>query len=121
MVVAFLSTTYWAGDLSKDMLLASIDNAFVFGVYDDATGAQIGYARVVTDFVRFAWLSDVFVVAEHRGRGLGHWLLDTVTRHPRLADVKRFFLATADQQGLYAKFGFAPLPAPDHFMLKQSG
>lgn len=120
MTVAFLAGTYWAGGLSRAVLLASIDNALAFGLFEDATGAQIGYARVVTDFARMAWLSDVFVLESHRGRGLGHWLVATATGHPRLAGIYRFFLATADQQGLYAKFGFQRLPAPDHFMVKNA-
>lgn len=121
MIVDFLAGSYWAAGLSRAALLASIDNAFVFGLYDNATGAQVGYARVVTDFTRIAWLSDVFVLDSHRGRGLGHWLVETVTGHPRLGSVHRFLLATADQQGLYAKFGFERLATPAHFMVKVTG
>lgn len=84
-----------------------IDNSLVFGLYD-ATGAQAGFARAITHRARFAGLADVFVLAEHRGRGLGVWLVETVIAHPELAGL-RLMLATADAHGLYERFGFVPV------------
>jgi GNAT superfamily N-acetyltransferase len=78
----------------------------VFGLYPPAA-TQAGFARVVTDRARFAWLADVFVLEAHRGAGLGVWLVETVLSHPDLTAV-RFVLGTADAHGLYERFGFEP-------------
>ncbi len=120
LTAAFLAQSYWAKGTSREALLRSIDNALVFGLYDGG-GAQVGFARVVTDWARFAWLSDVFVLERHRGQGLGTWLMEVVTGYPPLAGIQRFLLATADAHGLYRPFGFEPLPDPGHFMLKSNG
>ncbi|MBO9128947.1 GNAT family N-acetyltransferase [Bacillus sp. 165] len=77
------------------------------------------FARVVTDFVRFAWLSDVFILPVYRGKGLRKWLVQTIVEHPRLQGT-RFLLATADAHGLYAPRGFNPLEQPEMFMERKS-
>jgi GNAT superfamily N-acetyltransferase len=104
---SFLRTSYWSPGIARDVVDRGIDNSLVFGLYEDATGAQAGFARAVTDRSRFAWLADVFVLDEHRGRGLGVWLVETVIAHPELAGL-RLMLATADAHGLYERFGFVP-------------
>jgi GNAT superfamily N-acetyltransferase len=103
---SFLRTSYWSPGIAREVVDRGIDNSLVFGLYD-AAGAQAGFARAVTDRARFAWLADVFVLGEHRGRGLGVWLVETVIAHPDVAGL-RLMLATADAHGLYARFGFVP-------------
>ena len=105
----FLRTTYWAPDVAREVVERSIDNSLVFGLFSPQ-GDQAGFARVVTDRARFAWLADVFVLEAHRGKGLGVWLVETAFAHPDLADL-RFVLATADAHGLYERFGFRPVDA----------
>jgi GNAT superfamily N-acetyltransferase len=102
----FLRTTYWSSDVARDVVERSIENSLAFGLYSPQ-GTQAGFARVVTDRARFAWLSDVFVLEEHRGIGLGVWLVGTTLSHPELSAV-RFVLGTADAHGLYERFGFEP-------------
>ena len=102
----FLRTSYWAAGISLDAVQRSIENALIFGLYAPA-GDQAGFARAITDRVRFAWLSDVFVLEEHRGSGLGVWLVETVLSHPDLASA-RVVLGTKDAHGLYERFGFEP-------------
>ncbi len=104
---AFLRTSYWARGVELDVVNRAIDNSLPFGLYT-ADGAQAGFARVVTDRARFAWLADVFVLSEHRGRGLGVWLVGTALSHQDI-DGLRVVLGTADAHTLYARFGFAPV------------
>lgn len=106
VVLGFLGTSYWASSLPRRIVEASIDNALTFGLYSPR-GDQVGFARVVTDHARFAWLSDLFVLREHRGRGLGAWLVETVLSHPDLSNA-RVMLGTADAHELYKRFGFEP-------------
>lgn len=99
----FLRTTYWSPGIDPATVERAIDNSLPFGLYAD--GEQAGFARAVTDTARFAWLADVFVMPEHRGRGLGVWLVETVLSHPDLAGI-RIVLGTKDAHTLYGRFGF---------------
>ena len=122
-VLDFLETTYWGRVIPRERLAKGIDNARVYGLYDeDAGGAQVGFARVVTDEARFAWLSDVFVLPDYRGRGLGEWLTETILADPPLAEIDRWLLATSDAQDFYTPFGFAEITeqtrGPRRFMLR---
>ena len=119
LTVSFLAASYWARGIPRELLLRSIDNALVFGLYD-TDGGQVGFARVVTDYARFAWLSDVFVLDAYRGRGLGKWLIEVVTTFPPIRDLRMFLLATADAHALYERFGFAVPDEPGQFMRKQN-
>ena len=105
VVWGFLRTSYWSPGVELEVVNRAIDNSLVFGLLAP-DGAQAGLARAVTDRARFAWLADVFVLDEHRGRRLGVWLVETVLGHPDLQGV-RIMLGTADAHGLYARFGFA--------------
>jgi GNAT superfamily N-acetyltransferase len=107
----FLRTSYWwPDDAPRATVEKAIDNsALVFGLYD-STGCQAGFARVVTDRCRFAWLADVFVLEPHRGGGLGVWLVQTALDDPELEGV-RVVLGTADAHGLYERFGFRAVDA----------
>jgi GNAT superfamily N-acetyltransferase len=78
--------------------------------------AQVGFARVITDFATFGYLGDVYVLEAYRGRGLSRWLMEVITAHPDLQGFRRWVLLTRDAHGLYSKFGYTPLPAPDRYM-----
>jgi GNAT superfamily N-acetyltransferase len=122
VVHRFLSEeSYWAPGVERDLVERSIDNSLCFGLYTDGTngGGQVGFARVVTDRAAFAWLADVFVLPDHRGRGLGKWLVETVLAHPDLQRLRRFFLGTADAHALYERYGF--LPADPTRMMERRG
>lgn len=114
-VVRSLQNSYWAENLDADRIVASFRQALPFGLYR-RDGAQIGFARVVTDFVRFAWLSDLFIDGAARGSGLGVWFAETILAHPDLKTVERWLLATRDAHTLYAKLGFVPA-SPDRYMV----
>jgi GNAT superfamily N-acetyltransferase len=114
LVRDFLKLSYWASGIPVEIVRRSIDNSLVFGVY---TGdEQVGFARVVTDYATFAYLADVFVLEAHRGRGLGKWMMQVITSHPRLQGFRRWMLATRDAHELYRKYGFAELERPEIFM-----
>jgi GNAT superfamily N-acetyltransferase len=105
----FLRTSYWATGVPLEVVERAIENSIVFGLYAP-DGSQAGFARMVTDRARFAWLADVFVLPAHRGRGLGVWLVQTALSHPEVSGL-RTLLGTADAHGLYERFGFAPVDA----------
>jgi len=105
----FLRTAYWSPDIARDIVDRAIDNSLVFGLYGP-DGEQAGFARLVTDRARFAWLADVFVLDAHRGNGLGVWLVETAINHPDVAGI-RVVLGTLDAHGLYERFGFQALDA----------
>jgi GNAT superfamily N-acetyltransferase len=104
----FLSEdSYWAAGIDRQTVERSIENSICFGLYDDSR--QVGFARVVSDRAAFAYLADVFVLPDRRGRGLGKWLVETVLSHPDLQNLRRFFLGTADAHSLYERHGFQPI------------
>lgn len=111
---AFLTGSYWARGVPREVVDRSIENSIAFALFDGER--QIGFARAVTDRATFAYLSDVYVLDEYRGRGLARWLVETVLAHPDLQGLRRRMLATRDAHGLYAKVGFTPLDAPERFM-----
>ncbi len=118
-VHAWLATeSYWAVGRSRESQDAAVDASRNFGVYDAGTGEQLGYARVITDGVTFAWLCDVFVAADARGRGVGVALVGGVVDALSPLDLKRIALTTADAHGLYEKFGFRGLEEPEQWMAR---
>ena len=111
----FLSNeSYWAVGRSVEVVKRSLDNSLCFGIYRKTE--QVGFARVVTDSATFAWLADVFVVSEHRRRGLAKWLMEVILTHPDLQGFRRWVLATKDAHSLYVHFGFIPLHRPERWM-----
>lgn len=110
----FLRTSYWAAGIPRDVLDRSIDFALCFGLYEG--DRQIGFARVITDRATFAYLSDVYVLEEYRGRGLATWLMQAVLEHPELQGLRRWMLATHDAHGLYRRVGFGELAHPEYLM-----
>jgi GNAT superfamily N-acetyltransferase len=114
VVHGFLTGSYWAEGVPRDVVARSVANSLSLGVYRD--GSQVGYTRAVTDRATFAWVCDVFVLSGHRGRGVAHWMIETLRAHPDLAGVRRFLLATADAHQVYADCGFTALDDPGRYM-----
>ncbi|WP_017257580.1 GNAT family N-acetyltransferase [Pedobacter arcticus] len=114
-VYSFLTQeSYWAKNLPFDRFKISIENSDCFGVYHNQK--QVGFARIISDKSSFAYLADVFIASDYRKLGLSKWLLQTVLNQPKYKDLRRWMLATADAQELYAQFGFEKLNNPERFM-----
>ena len=115
VIQRFLSEkSYWAKTRTIEQTRRAIENSICFGVY--TSERQIGFARVVSDCATFAYIGDVFVIEEFRGRGLSKWLMETIVSHPDLQNLRRWLLATKDAHGLYEQFGFASLRFPERWM-----
>ena len=110
----FISQTYWAEGRSREDMNTCIEHSLNFGAYLD--GTQIGYARVVSDTVQFAYLMDVFIDPNHRGKGFSKELMRFMLDSTELKNVKVWRLATRDAHTLYSSFGFTPLKAPENMM-----
>ncbi|HET6176545.1 MAG TPA: GNAT family N-acetyltransferase [Candidatus Sulfotelmatobacter sp.] len=115
VIHGFLTNSYWAKGIPRERVALSIEHSLCFGVYD-GSGAQVGFARVITDFATYAYIADVFVLDSHRGRGLGKDLMKAIMEHPALQGFRRWSLSTRDAHTLYAQFGFTPLKFPDRYM-----
>lgn len=107
---------YWALGRSREKQDLAIEGSLNFGVYDTASGAQVAYARIVTDHATFAWLCDVYVAREARGFGIGTDLAAAVRDHLEPYGLRRILLATGDAHGVYEKVGFTPLDDPSKWM-----
>lgn len=112
----FLKDIYWAAGRTIDEVQTTIDSSICFGIYFD--DVQIGFARVITDYVVFAYLMDVFISEEHRGNGYSSVLISAMMSEPVLKEVKIWRLATSDAHYLYEKFGFKALAHPEKMMEK---
>jgi len=104
---AYLTRSYWSPGIPLETVQRAARNSLCIAAYHVATGAQVGLARVVTDYATFAYLCDVYVLEEHRAQGLGIRLMQAVMAHPSITGARRAMLATRDADGLYRKFGFA--------------
>jgi len=116
VIFGYLSSSYWAANRPKEVVARSLKHSLCFGVYEGER--QVGFTRVITDYATYAYLCDVFVLEEYRGKGLGKWLISVVTEHPELQGLRRWSLATRDAHGLYSKVGFTELKAPERWMEK---
>ncbi len=115
VVHGFLSRhAYWCPGIPRAVLERALDHSVCFSAWRD--GAQVGFARVVTDHATFAYLADVFVLPACRGQGVSTAIMDAVMAHPDLQGLRRFLLATSDAHGLYAKYGFTALARAERFM-----
>lgn len=110
----FLRNAYWSPDVPRAVIERAVANSLCFAVF--CGESQVGFARVVTDKATFAYLADVYVLEEHRGKGLSKRLVEAVRAHPDLQGLRRMLLVTRDAHGLYSRFGFKPLAAPERFM-----
>src|SRR5271155_4563345 len=115
VVHGFLTNCYWAKGIPREVVARSIERSLCFGIYVE-NSAQVGFARVISDFATIAHIGDVFVLDSHRGRRLGKWLMQCITQHPSLQNLRRWILTTPDSPGLYLQFGFTPVKAPERFM-----
>lgn len=109
--------SYWARGVTREVVERSIEHSMCFGVH--AHGHQVAFARAVTDRATFAWLADVFVVPEHRGRGVGAMLVEAMLAHPELQTLRRWLLATLDAHELYRPLGFVDSPEA-RFMMRET-
>jgi GNAT superfamily N-acetyltransferase len=106
--------SYWARNIPRDLVDIAIENSLTFAAFHG--GRQVGFARVVTDYAVFAYVGDVFVVPEYRGRGASKQLMQAIREHPSLQRLRRWHLLTRDAHGLYRQFGFRELEAPERHM-----
>lgn len=108
--------SYWARGIPREVVARSIEHSICFAAYDDER--QVAFARVISDRATFAYIADVFVLASHRGRGIGAMLMRAIGEHPELQELRRWHLVTRDAHPLYRKFGFRELAAPERHMEK---
>jgi len=116
LIHKFLSTSYWAKGRTIEEVKKSIEHSICFGVYKDSK--QIGFARIVTDYTLIAYLMDVFILEEHRGKGFSKLLLKKIFEDDRFKSIKKWMLATKDAHTLYTQFGFENIKNPDRLMEK---
>jgi GNAT superfamily N-acetyltransferase len=107
-VFEFLADAKWWPNLTRESLKLALDHSLCFSLREE--DRQIGFARLITDFVTYAYLCDVYIVEERRGRGLGSWLIDSILEHPDLKSLKRIALITHNSQSFYLRHHFSFLP-----------
>ena len=114
-VYEFLSTkAYWCLNIPKEKVQTAIENSLCFGVYE--AEKQVGFARVITDFSTIAYLGDVYILEEYRGKGLSKWLMETIMNHEGLQELRRWILLTGDAHELYRQFGWTNIADPTKWM-----
>ena len=116
LIERMLHASYWAAGRPRDVIERSIANSICFGAY--TAGQQVAFARVITDRAVFAYLSDVFVVPEFRGQGVGKVLVGAILKHEDLQGITVFLLRTRDAHGVYAPFGFESVKNPEELMVR---
>ena len=116
LIHKFLSTSYWAEGRTIEEVKKSIEHSICFGVYKG--GKQIGFARIVTDYTVIAYLMDVFILEDFRGKGFSKLLLKRIFEDDRFKRINKWMLATKDAHSLYAQFGFEKIKNPDRLMEK---
>ena len=114
-VQRFLSQSYWSPGVEMQVVKKAMEGSLCFGVYDN--NKQVGYARVITDTATFAYLADVFIDENYRGRGLGKWLVQIILKHPDLQGLRRIILTTKDAHKVYEQCGFMSVPNPERYMI----
>ena len=110
----FLTETYWAKGRTLEEVKKTIEHCLCFGMYLD--GKQIGFARLATDYTVFAYLMDVFVLPEYRGKGYSKQLMKAINEEPQLQSCKVWMLKTSDAHKLYKQFGYTELKYPEKVM-----
>ena len=117
VIHGFLSRSYWAAGIPREVVERSIRHSICFGAFEE--GRQVGFARVISDFATYAYVADVFVLPSHRGRSVGKRLMACITSHPELQDLRLWTLFTRDAHGLYRQYGFKDARYPDRLMEKR--
>ncbi|WP_030147920.1 GNAT family N-acetyltransferase [Mycetocola saprophilus] len=113
--------SYWAQDRSREAQETAMDASRNYGIYEEETGRQVAYARVVTDGATFGWVCDVFVDSDTRGEGLGKMLMAAVIEDLEPLGLRRLILTTATAQGLYEQYGFTHFADPTRVMVRGAG
>lgn len=111
-VHAYLTRSTWATGIDIDTVSLSIQHSLNFGLYHHQ--AQIGFARIVTDFATFAYLSDVYILEEYQGKGLSRFIMSCIHEHPVFSKIRRIMLVTSTAPWLYEKMGYQPINTPDY-------
>ena len=114
VVHGFLSQSYWCEGIPRETVRRAIEHSIPFSVL--VGGHTVGFGRVVTDRATVAYVGDVFVLPEARGQKLSVWMMECIVAHPELQGLRRWILLTRDAHGLYARFGFTPLVAPERWL-----
>lgn len=115
VIHAFLAASYWSPGIPRAVVAKAIAHSLCVGCFD-AAGAQVGFARLITDHATFGYLADVFVLPEHRGRGLGRRMTEAILELPQVRGMRRLLLVTRDAHALYARAGFEQVTDPRPFM-----
>ena len=110
----YLEKSYWAAGIPRNLVARAMEQSLCFGAFDGSR--QVGFARVISDRATFAYVSDVFVVESHRGRGVGKQLMAAIMAHPDLQGLRRWALFTRDAHGLYRQYGFREPRYPERLM-----
>lgn len=118
VVHSYLTRSYWNEGIPIDYVKKAIDNSFCVGVY--YSQQQIGFARVVTDYVISAYLCDVFILEDYRSQGLAKHLMEFIFAHSELTKIKTWRLATRDAHYLYSKYGFVQIEKPENLMERKT-
>ncbi len=115
MIHEFLSTeSHWAKNIPYERVKKSIENSLCFGLYHGEK--QIGFARVISDYSTIAYLGDLFILKDHRGKGLSRWMLEVIMNHPDLTGLRRWILVTKDAHDVYQQYGWAMVARPENWM-----
>jgi GNAT superfamily N-acetyltransferase len=112
---AYLQRAYWSEQIPFEIVERAVRGSLCIGAYDSA-GAQVGLARFISDYATFCYVCDVYVLEEHRGRGLSKAMMSMAVSHPKLQGLRRWNLVTHDAHGLYKQFGFTALANPERHM-----
>jgi GNAT superfamily N-acetyltransferase len=113
---AYLRRAYWSEQIPFEIVERAVRGSLCIGAYDAASGAQVGLVRLISDYATFCYVCDVYVLEEHRGRGLSKAMMAMAVEHPRLQGLRRWTLSTNDAHGLYRQFGFTPPAHPERYM-----
>lgn len=114
VIHGFLARSYWAAGIPREIVERAVRHSLCFGAYED--DRQVGFARVISDYATYAYVSDVFVLPSHRGRGVGKQLMAAIMAHPELQGLRRWTLFTRDAHGLYQRYGFGEACYPERLM-----
>ena len=108
--------SYWAQNIPIETLKTALENSLNFSILENSSNKFVGFARLITDYATFAYLADVFIDVNYRGKGLGKWLIDTIMNYSELKGLRFWFLMTRDAHNLYKKYGWEPIQNPQNAM-----